>query len=310
MLTRAILCLFAFAATAAAQQQPSLGPDDFVDPRRRDGVLFISRLVLGVSSNLIDDYRPLHQNGGVLSLANSLYVANFQFDYKHSEVRGADHNGDVVLTKCGCQPPLYFPTAPPPGATPLAPLPGSKDTLQAAWYHSVKGRDAEPRFMLRYRLTLTRQEIGTEIQSQTGQTLSRMSGREQSIGVDADTYFHVGAHDVYGSVAFARTARTGTNDDRRQSELTYTGRFPAIAAGKVLLRSTLTVGGVSDRGVTGLNVVNPMFEAFFHDWRTRANFHLIWSPQATRSRDRGWETQQQVAFFVDRALYVHLFRPR
>jgi hypothetical protein len=299
-----------FGTNLIAQQRPIFDPDDFVDPRQHAGPVFISRLILGAALNPSDDYRPLHQNTGFVSLTNSFFWKNVQFDYKHSEERGADHNGDVVLTKCGCQPPLYFPTAPPPGATPLAPLPGSKDTLQAAWYHSVKGRDAEPRVMLRYRLTLTRQEIGTEIQSQTGQTLSRMSGREQSVGVDADTYFHVGAHDIYGSVAFARTARTGTNDDRRQSELTYTGRFPAIAAGKILLRSTLTVGGVSNRGVTGLNVVNPMFEAFLHDWRTRANFHLIWSPQATRSRDRGWETQQQVAFFVDRALYVHLFRPR
>jgi hypothetical protein len=164
--------------------------------------------------------------------------------------------------------------------------------------------------MLRYRATLARQTIGTKIISQTGETLSRMSGREQSFGLDADTYVRIGRHDLFGSLAFARTARSGTTDDRRQSELTYTSRFPAIAAGKVLLRSTLTVGGVSDRGVTGLNVVNPMFEAFFHDWKTRANLHLIWSPQATRSRDRGWETHHQIAFFVDRALKVHLFRPR
>jgi hypothetical protein len=85
-------------------------------------------------------------------------------------------------------------------------------------------------------------------------------------------------------------------------------RFPGIAFHDVLLRATLTVGGVSNRGGTALNVVNPAFEAFLHEPKTRANLHLVWSPQSTNSGNGGWETHHQIAIFVDRALYVHLFR--
>ena len=55
-------------------------------------------------------------------------------------------------------------------------------------------------------------------------------------------------------------------------------------------------------------VVNPAFEAFWHHWGTRANLHLVWSPQTTRSGAEGWETHHQIALFVDRALFVKIFR--
>ena len=53
--------------------------------------------------------------------------------------------------------------------------------------------------------------------------------------------------------------------------------------------------------------IPPGFEAFWHEPKTRANFHLVWNPQSTNSGTGGWETHNQVAFFVDRALYVKLF---
>jgi len=53
-------------------------------------------------------------------------------------------------------------------------------------------------------------------------------------------------------------------------------------------------------------VINPAFEAFLHDSKTKANVRLIWSPLATRD-GRGWTTQHQIAITVDRALWVHLF---
>lgn len=306
LLYSAVLLLLATAAMA--QERPIFDPDDFVDPRERLATLFISRLVAGGAANFIDDYRPLHHDAGFLLVANSLYVSRFQLDYKHSEVRGG---GSPPVLVCGCTPPIYFPTAPGRDSTPAAPPAGSKDTLQFAFYGPgpVAGPPTDPPVMLRYRLSWSRQPIDTVVESfATGQTVSRLHGREQSIGLDADTYFRIGGHDVFGSLLYARTVRSGTTDNRSQNELAYMVRFPGVAFHDILLRATLAVGGVSNRGGTTLNLVSPAFEAFWHDPKTRANLHLVWNPQTTNSGTGGWETHNQVAFFVDRALYVHLFR--
>jgi hypothetical protein len=300
-----VLLLF-IAITVSAQQRPIFDPDDFLDPRQHSGV-FTSRLVLGAASNFVDDYRPLGQDAGFIHVTNSLYWKRYELDYKHSEVRGADKPLDVF--RCGCNPPIYFPTPPPGDATPAATRPGSKDTVQLGWYHDVSGGAGEPRIMLRYRLTLSYQHLETVIRSgTTRQIVERRSGRDQSIGLDADTHFRIRGHDIWGSVVYARTVRSGTIDDRKQQELTYTSRFPAREVGPVLVRALFTVGGVTGRGASGLNVVNPAFEAFWHDHTTQANVHLVWSPQSTRSGAAGWETHNQVAIFVDRALWVGLFR--
>jgi hypothetical protein len=307
MLRHATLCaVVLLASAAAAQQRPIFDPDDFVNPLQRDGTLFISRLVAGGAANAIDDYRPLHHDTRFLLLANSLYVSRFQLDYKHSEARGGISQPVQV---CGCTPPIYFPTPPTHDSTPAAPLPGSKETLQFAWYNSAGGSEGEPPVTLRYRLAASRQAIDTVVESfATGQVVLRLSGREQSLGLDADTYFRVGGHDVFGSLLAARTVRTGTTDNRSQNELGYMSRFPGVVFHDILLRATLTVGSVSGRGGVALNVISPAFEAFWHDPRTRANLHLVWNPQSTNSGTGGWETHSQVAFFVDRALYVKLFR--
>ena len=305
--TLAILC---FAAAGTAQQRPIFDPDDFVDPRQHSGYVFASRLVLGGAANFVDDYRPVHHDATFALLTNSLYWSSFQFDYKHSEVRG---EGAPSVRECLCPNPIYFPTPPPPGSTPAPPTPGSKDTLQLAWYGPgpFLGRSADPPVMLRYRLTVAKQPIDTVIRAfATGEVISRMSGREQSVGLDADTYFPIGKHDIYGSLLYARTVRSGTTDNRSQSEFAYMSRFPGMAFHDVLLRATLTIGGVSNRGGTALNVVNPAFEAFWHNSKTRANFHFVWSPQSTNGGTRGWKTHHQLAVFVDRALCVHLFRAK
>src|SRR5438105_12949268 len=85
---------------AIAQPRPIFDPDDFVDPRQHAGPVFISRLVLGAALNPIDDYRPLHQNTGFVSLTNSLFCSRVQFHYKHSANPGADHHGDIAPTQC------------------------------------------------------------------------------------------------------------------------------------------------------------------------------------------------------------------
>jgi hypothetical protein len=292
------------AMSASAQQRPIFDPDDSVDPRQHDTPVFISRLVLGGASGFVDDYRPLHQNTGFLHLTNSLYWGHVQFDYKHSEVLGKD----VPVSVCKCNGnPVYFPTPPSADSVPAAPPPGRKETMQFAFYRTTRGGADQPPIMLRYRMSLSQQPVGTDVTAiATGET-SRVSGRERSLGLDADIYFPLAGHDVWGSLQFARTVRTGTTDNRAQNAFAYMSRFPGRAVGPILVRATLTVGGVTGRGASGLNIVNPAFEAFWHDPKTRANLHLVWSPLAARSGAAGWQTHHQIAFFVDRALYVKLF---
>jgi hypothetical protein len=303
---RAILgSIVAFLATAAlAQQAPIPDPDDAIDPRQRNGSLFISRLILGGASGVIDDYRPLHQNVGIAELANSFYWRQFQFDYKHNELFGKDDPVSVCL--CGGTP-IYFPTPPSHDAIPAPPPPGRKETLQVGWYHGFGGDAARPPVMLRYRLSANWQPIDTDLTAIATGTVSRLFGRERSVGLDANTYFRVRGHDVWGSLIYARTVRTGTTDNRAQNEFAYKSRFPARALGPILLRATLTLAAVSGRGSSGINAVNPAFEAFWRHAGSGVNLHLAWSPLAMRSGAEGWHAHSQIALFVDRALFVKSF---
>jgi hypothetical protein len=304
----AMLVLVASAATA--QQRPIFDPDDFVDPRVRGGAFFVSRLVAGGAADFVDDYRPVDHSATFVHLANSLYWRRFEFDYKHSEVRAG---GPLQRQVCPCNPPVYFPTEQ-VGAPPPAPPQGSKETLQFGWYHTSGGGEGELPVMLRYRLTYSRQDIDTDLTFlNTDHPAGRLSGHEQTFGLEAETHFRIASRDVWGSLHYAHTASSGTTHDRVQNEIAYMSRFRGMAFRRLpqlLLRATLTVGGVSGRGGTGLNLVNPAFEALWYDHKTRANIHLVWSPQSMRSGVGGWNTQHQIALFVDRALYVKVFGRR
>lgn len=296
--------LLLFSAVVSAQMRPIFDPDDFVHPGQHEGPVFASRLIIGAAANFSDDYRPLHKSARFLHLTNSFYRGNFQFDYKHSEVR-ADKGPPTV--SCGCSPTIYFPTPPPHDSTPAPPQPSRKETLQFGWYFSLPGGPADPPVMLRVRASFSRQSIDTTIHSsQTGDVSARLSGREQSFGLDTDTYFRIRGHDIFGALLYARNVRSGTTDDRRQQELAYMARFPGTSYKNILMRATMTVGAISNRGAAGLNLVNPAFEALWHHHPSRANLHLIWSPQATRSGARGWEMHHQIAIYVDRG-FVKLF---
>lgn len=282
-------------AIAAAQMRPIFDVDDFVDPRQHDDAVFASRLVAGGAMNYVDDYRPSHHGAGFLHLANSFYWSNFQFDYKHSEVRSGP---GPPVQMCPCSPPVFFPTPPSAESTPAAPPPGAKDTLQFAGYVPVP-RSGQAPIMLRMRVTVTQQNIDTVATFlNTSVVATRLSGRERSVGFESDTYIPLG-RGIFGTLQYARTERTGTPDNRKQQEVAYTNRFPGTAFGSVIVRGLLTVGAVTDRGGTGINLVNPAFEAFYHHPKTRVNLHLVWSPQSTRSGAGGWETHHQIALFAD-----------
>jgi len=303
-----VLFVLLLSTTAAlAQPGPVFEPDDSVDPRQHDGAVFISRLVLGGASGFVDDYRPRHGSAGFLALANSLYVGHIQLDFKISDTSG--NTNPVSVCRCAGNP-IYFPTPPSADSIPDAPPSGLKETAQFAWYHAVAGGPGQPPVMLRYRLSMNWRSIETDVTSiATGET-SHLSGREGSIGIDADTHFPIRGYDVWGSLIFARTVQTGTIAPRSQNELAYMSRFPGRALGPILVRATLTFAAVTGRGASGLNIVNPAFEAFWHDPKTRMNLHLVWSPMAARSGAEGWENFHQIAFFVDYAPVVKLFGAR
>lgn len=297
MMRRLTLPLLALLlpAVAAAQQRPIFDVDDFIDPRQHEDAVFASRLVTGGALNDIDDYRPRHHGGRFVHLANSFYWSRFQLDYKHSEIRSGSAPS---VQMCACTPPVFFPTPPSSESTPAASPGGRRDTLQFGAYLPVV-RNKEPSVMLRFRVTFARQPIDTVATFlNTSTVAARLSGREQSFGFDGDTYLPLG-NGIFGTLHYARTVRSGTADDRAQNEFVYTNRFPGILVQNVLLRATLTAGAVTGRGGTGLNVVNPAFEAFWHQPRTRANLHVVYSPQTTRSGTGGWETHHQIALFAD-----------
>ena len=304
LLFSAVLFLVSLAATA--QPRPIFDPDDFVDPRQHEAeVLVVSRMVIGVAKGSSDHFRPLHQDIGIVHIANSIYWRRVQFDYHHTETRS--ENGTQTLRRCDCQPPVYFPTPPSANAIPAAPGPSSRDTLRAAWYLDVGGDGARIPVMLRYRLSWSRLRFHADVESfSTAQELPGFSGRDESWSFDGDTYFRVRGRDVFGSLSFARTSQSGTVDDRSQTEITYTSRFPAKELGRVLVLPTLTIGGVTGRGAAGINVVNPQFELLWHEHRTRANLHFVWSPQTMRDGS-GWATNHQVAVFIDRVLFMAMF---
>jgi len=142
---------------------------------------------------------------------------------------------------------------------------------------------------------------------QTGQVLSHLSGDEQAFGLEAETRLRIRGHNLFGALQYAYTVRSGTIDDRIQQELVYTARLAGTSYRGILLRPTLAVGAVTGRGATGVNVINPAAEAFWHHPGTRANLHLVWSPAATRSGTAGWETHHQIAVYIDRAVYLKVF---
>jgi hypothetical protein len=293
--------LLLFAVSAAAQQREVYQSDDFVDPRHHTMPVFVSRLTLAATRGLIDDYQVLGGNATFIRITNTLYRDNWEFGLHHTEeIADAPR-----IFGCDCQPPIYFPTPPPSGTPPVGP----KNTVQFGRYYALKLSKNEPPNMIRTRLTYSRQHVGDEIRSvTTGEVTGHRNGHEQSVGIDTDLRLPIGGHMLWGTVAYAQTWSSGTAHDHRQQEILYIARPPGWSAGPVLMRTTLTVGGVSNRGGTALNVINPAFEAFWHSQATKANLRLVWSPQLMRDRASGWQGHGQLALSVDRALWVHMFR--
>ena len=298
LLAAALLLL---PAVSAAAQRPIFEPDDFIDPAMLDGPVFISRLVAGGVWNPADRFRPIGGEAGLVILTNSFHYNQFQFDYKHAEFIGAEKS--ETLRRCDCPDPVYFPTPPPAGATPAGPSAERSETLQLAFYRSARERPVT----LRYRFSWTRRELETTVISPQ-QVRERRSGHDQSFTLDADTHFSILGQDVWGTLYFAHASSSGMPaGDRAQNEIAYVYRPPGFAAGPLLVRGKFTVGGISGRGATGLNLVNPYLETIWRHGRTKVTVRAIWSGEWTRSGIEGWQRNHQVALVLDRVLFVKTF---
>lgn len=284
---RHTLLIVTVLITASLGARPIFDPDDFVDPRQHPGMrVFASRLVIGGAWNFIDDYRPADQDIAFVHVTNSFYVNRLQFDYKRSQTTVDNRQVEA----CACQPPQFFPTPPPPDAVPAAPAARATDTLQAALYVPLRGGEGRIAVMHRYRVTWSRRTMTTEVIAPQ-QPLPRR-GHERTIGIEGDV-------SIFGSFQLARTSVKEVTGHRSQTEFTYSHKFPGTSYKQIVLRSIATVGGITNRGGTAINVVNPYFEAFFHESKTRVNFHLVYSPQFLNSGTEGWRTHHQVALFAD-----------
>jgi hypothetical protein len=289
MTRTAAVLLVVLAAVTASAQRPLFDPDDFLDPRDTGGrPVFISRVVIGAASNMSGDgVRPLGENVGYIHLANSFSWRSVQFDYKRSQMNGEpavleyDREQQFRQTR---------------NATPK-----SRDELQAAWYWPIPAGGGIP-VMLRSRVTYATQPIETEFVE--GTERFRVSTRERTFALDTDTWFRIAGRDVYGSLAISET-KLG---DLKERTLAYTNRFPSIPMhrARILIRPTLTVGGITNRGGSALNLLNPAIEIFRPFPGTGANLHVIYSPQWVSGAE-GWRTTHQVAVLIDRALFVKVF---
>lgn len=309
MIRTAAVLLCILTAVAASAQDPLFDPDNFLDPRTTAGrPVFISRIVAGAASNMSGDgFRPLGEQVGYLHLANSFSWRWVQFDYKRSEMRAEEGEAAVwEVEQQWTDLPVISPYLPMPARTEQTrrATPKSKDTLQAAWYWPAGGGDMP--VMLRSRVTFTTQGIDTEVIED--EEVTRLSGRERTFALDTDTWFRIAGRDVFGSLEISETKTTGTRDDRKERALTYTNRFPSLSfdRARILILPTLTVGGISNRGGSAVNLVNPAIEIFRPFLRTGANLHVVWSPQWTGDAN-GWKTTHQVALFIDRAVFFKMF---
>jgi hypothetical protein len=312
-------------AVTASAQLSLIDPDDFLSPRATGGrPILISRLVMGAGANMSGDgFRPLGETFGYVHLATSFSWRSVQFGYKRSEMKGEDGEAEVLRI---IPPPEIipnpngsllrgFPTAPSVQQTRYA-TPKSKDTLHAAWYWPVAGGGGGIPVMLRSRVTFTTQPMETDVVTPMpgiGTTTLHASERERTFALDSDTWFRIAGHDVFGSLAFSETKTTTTNGivrigGRNERALTYTNRFPSLSfnTAKILIRPTLTVGAISNRGASAVNLVNPAIEFFRPFTRTGANLHVIYSPQWIANGER-WRTTHQVVLLIDRALFVKVF---
>jgi hypothetical protein len=337
---RAAAVLIALLTTVAASAQwPLFDPNEFLDPRETDGrPVFISRIVIGGASNMSGDgFRPLGENVGYVHLANSFYWRSFEFDYKRSQLQAEDgesavweltsRRNDILLSPVIPSLPIERGVVELPNGV-LArqtrkATPKSKDTFNAAWYWPVSAGRGIP-VMLRSRVTYTTQTIDTDLVSdeendEEDPLVTRVQGRERTIAIDTDTWFRIAGRDVFGSLSFSET-KTTTNigehltlgdhtlGERKERALTYTNRFPSIPINraKILIRPTLAVGGISNRGGSAVNLVNPAIEIFRPFLGSGANLHVIYSPQWTDDGEK-WRTTHQVGVFIDRALFVKVF---
>lgn len=282
----ALLSLLLFLALPLhAQQLDLFDPDDFVDPRvTRGQVIFISRLVTGVSRGYMDQFRRVGQDVGFVHLSNDLYWGGFQLSYKRSEVRGEqgierEDPGRQFQRASAEQPP---------------PVPGPKNVSQLSWYQTFGER-----FTVRYRLLYATQFAMRE----TVANVRGLDDRDETRMAQVDAGMRFGARTQYVTLTWSELTRHSTLDRAAQRTLTAGAYLPSVRLRTAVLVPRLQVGGVADEGPL-IDIINPSADLSLPVPKIGAYLHAVYSPVY-----RAGELQHQVALYASRALIVLPRRP-
>jgi hypothetical protein len=234
-------------------------------------------------------------------LTNSVHYKRLQFEYEHAEFPGVDET--TPLRRCDCPDPVYFPTPPPAGATPIGPTANRSDTLRLGFYRTAGNLPVT----LRFGAAWTGQQVVTTVTS-SQHASERRRGLDQSITLDTDTHFSSHGINIWGT---AFVAHAWSSDmpagDRAQNEFGYTYRLPAFPVGPVFVLGKVTVGRITGSGGTGVNLINPYVAIIWRHAPTKVTVRAMWSGESMRSRLEGWHRNDQLAVVLNRTVVVKMF---
>ena len=288
-----LLASLVVASAANAQQLDVFDPDDFVDPALLDGrVLFVSRLVTGVSRGYMDQYRSVGDDAGFVHLATSVYWRGFQLDVKRSEVRSEN-------------PPREDPRGPGfsdrqdasfgSGGSSGGIGTGAKLVSQLSWYVG-----AGDRALLRFRALHATQYARPE----TAANLPGLDDRDETRMGQLDAGIRIGRRTQFVTFSYAELTRHGTLAKTKQRTTTIGALLPLVRVGPAVLSPRLTLGAVADTA-RAIDIVNPSFDLALHFHRSDVNLHLVYSPVYCDGA-----IVNQFVLYADRALLVRSFGRR
>lgn len=265
---RMLLLLVALSAAAVldAQQLDLFDPDDFVEPRLTRGrIVFMARLVAGVSRGYLDQYRPLGQDLGFLHIANSLYWSGLQLDFKRTEERGEHgvvRDFEPNILREPRSEASFSPSSQP------RPVPGPKNVAQLSWYQPAGDRTS-----LRYRFIHATQFAEPE----SAAFVSGLEDRDETRAFQIDAGYRFRSRTQFVTLTYTTLTRHSTLEKTKQRTLMAGALLPVLRIGPGTLTPRIQLGGVANEG-RAIDIVNPTLDLSMRIPRTGANVHLIYSP--------------------------------
>jgi hypothetical protein len=291
---RSLLLLLSVSAAGAlqAQQLDLFDPDDFVEPRLTRGrIVFMSRLVTGVSRGYLDQYRPLGQDLGFLHIANSLYWSGLQIDYKRTEQRGEHGVAEEFrpdLGRIASQREGEVGTRSDP-----RPVPGPKNVTQVSWYQTTGDR-----LSFRGRLVYATQFAERE----TAAFVTGLEDRDETRVLQLDAGRRFRTRTQFVTLTWTSLTRRSTLEKTKQRTLMAGALLPVLRLGPGTLTPRIQLGGVMNEG-HAIDIVNPSFDLSMRLPRAGVNLHLVYSP-VYRDLGTDGDLHHQVVLYADYALLV------